>query len=107
MIKITFFLRKFPKGELLSFEVEDKNVYYTDKHFKRIQILPKNAELLSMRISFMRGRNKYPEFLQRLFTLKAEDEKQYNEAKDEKELANIIIFDGKLMGLKLMNVEMK
>lgn len=91
--------------EILNFLVKDREIYYTDRKWKawiRCMPLPKDF-IQQVRLS----RNKIPAFITDLFNFTEEEMKEYNGAKTEKELAEIIIKDAKLKGCKLVNMEEK
>lgn len=84
----------------MNFMVKEKEIYYTDKIWKNwLRIIPRDEEFMKKIIA---SRNKVPKQILTMFNLSEEDKKEYENAKDEDELAEIIIKDCKLKGLKLI-----
>ena len=87
--------------EILQFYIKDKIIYYTDRKWKNwIQCIPKDKELVKKIIV---SRNKVPKVIARLFNLSKAEEEQYKKAKDDKELADIIVLDCKRQGVILQS----
>lgn len=96
MIKLIFSKNR----ELLNFIVIKKEIFYTDyKWGKWIRILPKDKNLL---LQIRNSRNRIPLFLSELFNLSKEENREYEKAKGENELMDIIIKDAKLNGCLLV-----
>lgn len=99
MIKLTFIINR----EVMRFIVEDKVIKYTDRKWKDwIQCVPYDPELEK---KVLTSRNKYPNTILQFFNLSEKDWEEYNNAKTEEELANIIIRDAKMKGCKLLRRE--
>lgn len=96
MIRLAFTINR----EVLQFVVKEKEIYYTDKKWKKwVRCVPKDPKLSKM---IRMSRNKIPAELLRLFELTDKEKKEYDNAKDEKELTDIIVRDAALKGCKLM-----
>jgi hypothetical protein len=84
--------------ESLNFIVKEKEIYYTQRKFAKGQWVrcippPENFQkIVAM------SRNTIPPMLIKMFTFTEEEIKEYNEAKDEEALAQIIIRDAKGKG---------
>ena len=99
-IKLVFSLNR----EHLQFYIRDKIIYYTDRKWKNwVQCIPKDKDLIKI---ILKSRNAVPHQLAELFNLSKEEMKEYNDAKDDDELAKIIKMDGKGKGL-ILQKEMK
>lgn len=86
--------------ELFRFLILDKRVFYTDRKWSAwIQCLPAPENFL-MKIKL--SRNKIPSTLGNMFTLNDEERKEYESAKDEEALAEIVIRDARLKGATLI-----
>ncbi|HEY0090436.1 MAG TPA: hypothetical protein VGB37_16420 [Candidatus Lokiarchaeia archaeon] len=98
MIKLSFL---FPSNnQIMNFKVDRKNIYYTDNFWKNwLRIIPKDKEFIRKVIA---SRNKIPTQIITMFNLTKEDKMEYENAKTEKELAEIIIKDCKAKGLRLI-----
>lgn len=92
--------------ELLTFLVLDKNIYYSDRKLKAvIRCLPQPINLLK---TIRESRNRIPKSLLDIFKFTKEEMDEYRNAKNEEELADIIIKDGKLKGCQVLaNVEIE
>jgi len=87
------------RNDLLNFKVDGKNIYYNNKFWKKwIRCIPKDEELIK---KIRMSRNKIPDVLAKMFNLSEKDQKEYDNADSEDELADIIIKDCKQKGLKL------
>ena len=87
--------------EILQFYIKDKIIYYTDRKWKNwIQCIPKDKELVK---KILISRNKVPRVIARLFNLSKVEEEQYKKAKDDNELADIIVLDCKRQGVILQS----
>ena len=85
--------------EILNFAIKDRIIKYTDRKWNKwIQCIPKDKEFIK-RIIMSRG--KFPHFLIKMFKLSEEEQAEYDGAKDDEELSQIIIKDGKKKGCKL------
>jgi len=97
MIKLQFNYNK----EMLFFLVKEKEIYYTDRKWKAwIRCLPPPKDF----INIVKGsRNRIPASLINFFIFTEEELAQYNAAKTEEELADIIVLDSQLKGCKLVD----
>ena len=97
MIKLSFISNR----EILNFAIQDKIIKYTDrKWIKWIQCVPKNKDF-ETRIKM--SRNRLPSFLLTLFDLTEKEQEEYNNAKTDEEISDIIIKDALSKGCKLLN----
>jgi hypothetical protein len=93
--------------EVMTFLVKDKEIWYTNRTFKKqIRCFPKDKEFLKMIII---SRNKYPKELIKMFNITKAEQKEYDETclKGEEALADKIIFDCQSKGLRLLNKEVE
>ena len=85
--------------EILNFAIKDRIIKYSDRKWgKWIQCIPKDKSFIKKVIM---SRGKFPHFLIKMFELTDREKKEYDSAKDDEELAQIIILDGKKKGCKL------
>lgn len=90
LLKFTF------NRETLNFTIKNKDIYYCDRIFKQlIRCLPPPENLIK---TVALSRNKIPKYIIDLFTFTEAEMKEYNDAKGETELADIIIKDCKSKG---------
>lgn len=72
-------------------EIEDKEIWYSDRFWKRkIRLIPKDKEFL---LKIKTSRNKIPHKLIEFFNLTPREQKEYDDANTEEELAMICIKD--------------
>jgi hypothetical protein len=91
--------------ELLNFIILKKEVFYSDKRWdKWIRILPKDESLVKQ---IKLSRNRIPIFLADLFNLSKKELEEYENAKEEKELMEIIVKDAKLNGCLLVDCKIE
>lgn len=84
---------------MLFFLVKEREIYYTDRKWKAwIRCLPQPDNFLKV---IRESRNRLPASLIHLFNFTEQELAQYNAAKDEEELADIVVFDAKMRGCKL------
>jgi len=89
--------------EILNFAIQNKIIKYTDRKWgKWIQCIPENKEL---RMKVIMSRGKFPHFLIEMFTLSKKEKDEYENAKTDKELAEIITKDAKLKGCRQFKIE--
>ena len=100
MIKLTLTANR----EALTFLVKDKEIFYSDKNFGKMMVrcLPPNEKLAKV-VSL--SRNRMPEAIVSLFKFTEEELKEYEAAKNEEELAQIIIRDAASKGVVLRSKE--
>jgi len=91
--------------EVLNFLIKNKEIYYTDRNWRAwIRCLPPPENFMQ---KVQMSRNKIPLSLAKLFTFTEEEMKEYENAKDEEELANIITKDALSKGCRKFNKEIK
>jgi len=85
--------------EILQFAVVDKKVYYTDKVWSNwIQVVPKDP---GVQKKILMSRNKVPRQILKMFNLTPQEMEEYNNAKTDEDLADIVIIDARRRGCKL------
>ena len=85
--------------EILNFAIKYRIIKYTDRKWNKwIQCIPKDEKFVR---KIIMSRGKFPHFLIKMFELTNKERKEYEDAKDDEELAQIIIKDGKKKGCKL------
>ncbi len=96
MIRLAFLINR----EVLNFAIQDKVIKYTDRKWgKWIQCVPKDPNfMMKIRMS----RNRLPSFLINLFKLSDKEQEEYDAAKTDEELAEVIKKDALGKGCKLM-----
>lgn len=104
MIKLTFMTQR----EIMNFVIYKKYVFYSDRKFSAnnlIRVLPRPELFIA---KARESRNAIPKFIVQMFTFSENDIKEYEQAKDEEELAVIIERDAKMKGCrKLGRVNVK
>ena len=99
IIKLAFIINR----ETFRIEIQEKNIWYTDRRWERaIKLIPKDKDFLK-KILFSRG--KIPPIIKNLFTLTQSEQEEYDNAKDSRELADICIRDCKRYGAILLKEE--
>lgn len=89
--------------EVMQFILLNKEIYYTDRVWKNwIRVVPKDQNLVK-RITM--SRNKIPKQLLTMFTLTQKEKEEYESAKDDAELAQIVIRDARNKGCKFEKME--
>ena len=91
MIHLAFSFNREP----LNFVIKGREIFYTQRKFARgswVRCMPPPKNFLRI---IALSRNKIPSFLSEMFNFTDEEIKEYNEAKDEEALAQIIIRDAK------------
>lgn len=97
MIRLIFIANR----EMINFLIIDKNVYYSDRKWAAwIRCLPRPDNFIQ---KIKESRNKFPNFLINLFNYSKEEQEQYNNAKDENSIAEIIINDARIKGCRLLH----
>ena len=92
-------------NETMNFSVSNREVHYKDKVWaKGIRCIPKDEEFVK---KILMMRNKVPSKLITMFNLSKEDQAEYDNAKTDEELAQIIIKDCSKKGVKLIKREDK
>lgn len=103
MIKLTFQMNTGYGKELMNFSIEDKNIYYMDRIFKEgLRIIPKDEEFIK---KVRESRNKYSPKILDMFKLTKEEQEEYDNAKSDEELKDIIKKDCIKKGMKLLREE--
>lgn len=96
MKKIAFTVNR----EILTFWIIDKKIWYSDRKVKNIvRIMPRPDNFLKIIRS---SRNRIPALLEILFNFSDVEMKEYSDAKDDEELAQIVVKDCKSKGCILM-----
>jgi hypothetical protein len=97
MIQMNFLINR----EFFSIKVDNRNVFYSDRKCEnQIRCIPKDDDFIKKIII---SRNKLPHFLIDLFTLTAEAQNQYDNAKTDEEIAEIVKNDCLSLGARYMN----
>lgn len=96
MIQLVFAVNR----EILNFLVKEREIFYTDRKWRSwIRCLPPPKNLIQ---TVKMSRNRIPPFIADLFTFNDEEMEEYESAKTEREIADIIIKDAKLKGCKIV-----
>lgn len=99
MIKLSFMFGR----EVMNFAIKGKEIYYQDRiFFEGLRCIPKDEQFIKKIIN---SRNKYSPKLLTMFNLSETQQKEYNAAKDEIALADIIIKDCHKKGISLLKKE--
>jgi hypothetical protein len=97
MIKLVFSINREP----MNFIVKDREIYYTDRRWGSwVRCVPPPENFIKV-VSL--SRNRIPSYLINLFKMTPEEIKEYEGAKTEQELAEIIIRDAKSKGCIFVN----
>ncbi len=100
-IRLAFIVNR----ETFRIEIDGKNIWYTDRRWDRaIKLIPKDEDFIK-KILFSRG--KIPNIIKDLFALTKKEKKEYDNAKDSRELADICIRDCRKMGARLLKKEVE
>lgn len=93
MIALSFMIQR----EVMHFFVKDRQIFYTDRLYKNnlIRCIPKDENFMR---AIINSRNKLPRQLIDMFNLSKKDKAEYDNAKTDEELADIIIRDCKNKG---------
>ncbi len=87
--------------EIFHVVVKGKEVYYRDRKWnKSIRCIPQDKGFIS---KIKMSRNIYPHFLIDLFNLTKKEQKQYDKAETEEDLAEILKVDCFKIGAKLID----
>jgi len=96
MIKLAFTINQ----EVFKIIVDNREIFYGDKNYSRlIRFVPKDDDFIK---KIIMSRNKIPHHVTELFNLTAKEKEEYENAKTDKELAEICIKDVKLKGAMLI-----
>jgi len=86
--------------EVFCIEIKGREVWYGDRKWgKLLRLVPKDEKFIR-KIKF--SRNKIPQHFIELFNLTKEEQGEYDNAKDEKELSEICIRDARKKGAILI-----
>jgi hypothetical protein len=89
--------------EVMQFLVKEKEIFYTDKKWRNwVRCIPKDTKLVEI---VRMSRNRVPRELLRLFELTQREKEEYESAKTEEELANIIKKDASQKGCRFIKME--
>jgi len=92
IIRLAFMVNR----EAFKIEIKDKEVWYSDRKWDRaIRLIPKDKDFLK---KIVLSRNKIPSTIKEIFNLTKKEQEEYDNAKDDRELADICIRDCKLKG---------
>jgi len=92
MIKLLFSINREP----MNFIVKDREIYYSDRRWNNwIRCVPQPENFIKI---VTLSRNRIPMAIANMFRLTPEEMKEYEEAKTEDNLADIIIKDAKSKG---------
>lgn len=84
----------------MHFTIKSKEIYYQDRLWQNaIRCIPKDENFIA---KIRNSRNRYSPKLIEMFNLSKVQEEEYNSAKTDEELSDIIIRDCKKKGLKLI-----
>jgi len=96
VIKLIFSINR----EVFRIDIENKVIWYSDRKWKRaIKLIPKDKGFIK---KIILSRNTLPEILKELFELTKPEQEEYDNAKDDNELANICEKDIKKKGALLI-----
>lgn len=96
MIKLVFTYNR----EMMNFIIQKKEIYYSDRKWNNwIRCMPPPENFVK---TVALSRNKIPKFLIDLFKFTPEEIEEYNNAKSDEELAEIIKRDAKSKGIIFM-----
>jgi len=99
IIQLVFIVNR----ETFRIEVKGNEIWYFDRKWnKSIRLIPKDEKFLK---KILLSRNTIPNFIKDMFNLTKQELKEYNQAKNERELADICINDCRMKGAKLLNEE--
>jgi hypothetical protein len=99
MLKLAFNFNREP----MNFIIKEKEIFYSDRKFGRwVRCMPPPENFMKI-VSL--SRNRIPAFLIEMFRFTEEEIKEYNDAKDEEALAQIIIRDAKSKSCIFINSE--
>lgn len=85
--------------EILNFAIKDRIIKYKDRKWNKwIQCIPRDENFIK---KIIMSRGKFPHFLIKMFELSKKEKAEYDNAKSDEELAEIIIRDGKEKGCRL------
>lgn len=92
MIRLAFNYNREP----MNFIIKDREIYYTDRKWGSwVRCIPPPVNFIK---TVSLSRNRIPTYLINLFKITPEEMKEYEEAKTEQALADIIIKDAKSKG---------
>lgn len=99
MIRLVFTINR----EIFRIEIENREIWYFDRKWnKTIRLIPKDEQFMT---KIKMSRNKIPQHFVDLFNLTAEEQKEYDGAKTDEELAEICVRDARKKGAKLVKEE--
>ena len=99
MIKLVFTINR----EIFRVEIENREIFYLDRRWKHlIRLIPKDQRFIQ---KIRESRNKIPHVFIDLFNLTKEEQAEYDNAKTDKELAEICTRDIRKKGAKLLKTD--
>ena len=100
-IKLVFTINR----EVFRLDIENKIIWYSDRRWeKAIRLIPKDKDFIK---KIILSRNTIPSALKEMFELTKIEQEEYNNAKDDNELADICTKDIKKKGAILIKKELK
>lgn len=101
MIKLTFIINR----ETFRIFIKGREIFYGDRKWRRmIRLIPPDEEFMK---KIVMSRNQIPSQVKELFNLTEEEQKEYDNAETEEELAEICIRDSKKKGGSLLKKEIE
>jgi hypothetical protein len=97
---INIMLKK--NGAYFSFVIENKKITGI---IKGISLPYQPANLIEVRTKILSSRNKLPKWLEEVFTLTKSEQEEFNNAKDELALKEIVIKDAKKQQCEIIKIE--
>ena len=99
MIKLAFTINR----EIFRIEITNKEIWYGDRKWGRlIRLIPKDDRFIR---KILESRNKLPRILINMFELTEKEQEEYDNAKNDDELAKICIKDCRMKGAQLLKQE--
>lgn len=99
MIKLTFTINR----EIFQVTIENREIWYRDRRwYKGIRCIPKDEDFIK---KIKMSRNRLPSFLIDLFELNEKEQAEYDNAKTDEELADIVTIDARKKGGRLLKRE--
>jgi len=97
MIRLNFLKDR----EFFCIVIDNKQIFYSDRKYTgRIRCVPKDEAFIK---TIVCSRNKYPHFLIDLFNLNEKEQKEYDSAKTDEELAEFVKRDCLSIGARWVN----
>lgn len=101
MIRLWFMVGR----EMFMVEVNGREIFYLDRKMKRkARMIPVDEEIQKI---IIKSRNTIPKNVIDMYSLTAEEQKEYESCKNESELAEVCIRDAIKSGARLVKKEVK